>query len=167
MELLVENSALNIKQRIDLVKQALILSDIELLDCSNKGEYFHEFLINYHCRRFSLNLFIKNIANSGWADKPYIKRIQVPSLLGKTIPKKGNDSISLFLGIAFVSGDPIFVAWNPFSYVYHKTNRSCYVLVQSLANAFQCGLFKTVDCKKEVVLCTQSNFGRLIEICLE
>lgn len=167
MEVTVENASLDIKQRIDLIKQVLLINEIQLNSISDEDEYFHKFEIIYNNRPFILNLYLKNVVNSGWSDKPFIKRIQVPSFLGKTIPANSKNSISLFLGIAFVCDEPVFVVWNPFSFVYHKTNRSCYVTVQTLAETYQAGLLKTIDSKKEIVGCDKNNFKRLLDICCE
>ena len=127
----------------------------------------NSYLANMEIAKKIINIYPKNIVNSGWSEKPYIKRIQVPSFLGKTIPLNNKEQCSLFLGIAFVNNKPIFAVWNPFTYVFHKTNRSCYVNVESLDICYHNGLYKTIDSKKEIILCDKDNFGQLLEIYFE
>jgi len=164
---IIDNGALDIKQRLDLIKDFLLNSNIAVLSVSKKDEYFYAFDIEVNGAKKIINIYPKNIVNSGWSEKPYIKRIQVPSFLGKTIPLNNKEQCSLFLGIAFVNNKPIFAVWNPFTYVFHKTNRSCYVNVESLDICYHNGLYKTIDSKKEIILCDKDNFGQLLEIYFE
>ena len=158
----VDNSNLSLKQRVDLIKEFLLRSNVELFSAEETENGFVKFDIKNGKDVFSLHILPKNIVNSGWAEKPYIKRIQVMSFLGKNIPLNTKENSSLFLGIAFVNNEPIFAVWNPFAYVYHKTNRSCYVNVDSLALCSREGFIKTVDSKQVVLLCDKNHFGDLI-----
>lgn len=159
---IIDNSKLALKQRIDLIKECLLRSNIELFNILETENGFFRFDVKCSGTYFSLHILPKNIVNSGWAEKPYIKRIQVMSFFGKNIPMNTNENSSIFLGVAFVNSQPIFAVWNPFSYVYHKTNRSCYVNVNSLALCFREGFIKTVDSKQTVLLCDKHHLGELI-----
>lgn len=159
---IVDNSSLTLKQRIDLIKEFLLRSNIELINVSEADYGFIKFDITLSGNAFSLMILPKNIVNSGWNDKPYIKRIQVMSFLDKNIPFNTKDNSSMFLGIGFVNNEPVAAVWNPFSYVYHKTNRSCYVDAESLSLCFHEGFIKTVDSKQVVLLCDKEHFGDLI-----
>ena len=160
---IVSNSSLSLKQRIDLIKECLLRSDVELVNLSMADNNFVRFDIVCGKEKLSLHILPKNIVNSGWNDKPYIKRIQVMSFLDKRIPLNTKDNSSMFLGVAFVNNEPIFAVWNPFSYVFHKTNRSCYVEVESLALSSHQGFIKTIDSKQIVLLCDKEHFGDLIK----
>lgn len=160
---IVDNSSLSLKQRIDLIKECLLRSDIELKDVSEGENGFFKFDIICENESFSLHILPKNVVNSGWSEKPYIKRIQVMSFLGKEIPLNTRENSSMFLGIAFVNNEPVISVWNPFSYVFHKTNRSCYVEVESLVLGSHEGFIKTIDSKQIVLVCDKYHFGDLIK----
>lgn len=160
---IIENGQLTQKQRIDLVKSFLLESDVELLSEKDKPNSFHGFSVKILGKQLELNILTKNVVNSGWVEKPYIKRIQVTSFIGKQIEKNTDGSCSLFLGIAFANSKPIFIVWNPFLFVFHKTNRSCYVNVESIARCFHLGFLKTNDARKDVYLCDSKHFSELIE----
>lgn len=161
-QVLINNSDLTLKQRIDLIKDFLLRSNIQLNNVEEVEYGFIKFNINLNGKNMSLHILPKNIVNSGWSDKPYIKRIQVMSFLGKNIPMNTRESVSMFLGIAFANEQPIFAVWNPFSYVYHKTNRSCYVNINSISLCFEEGFIKSIDSKQVVLLTDKSHFGDLI-----
>lgn len=160
---IVDNSSLSLKQRIDLIKECLLRSDIGLKNFSEGENGFYRFDIAFGNESYSLRILSKNIVNSGWSEKPYIKRIQVPSFLGKEIPLNTMQNSSMFLGIAFVNNEPIIAVWNPFSYVFHKTNRSCYVNVKSLVLGFHESFIKTIDSKQIVLVCDKGHFGDLVK----
>ena len=160
---IIENGQLSQKQRIDLVKSFLMESDIELISETEMPNSFHGFSVRIIGKELKLSILTKNIVNSGWVEKPYIKRIQVTSFIGKQIEKNVDGSCSLFLGIAFANSKPIFIVWNPFLFVFHKTNRSCYVNVESIARCYHLGFLKTNDAKKEVYLCDSKHFCDLIK----
>ena len=163
MNISVENSALSFKSRQDLLKMVFIKSGISVLD----GEFFDGTFMRYKLkldnRLISLNILIKNIVNSGWIEKPYIKRIQIKSLLNVEVPKNTNESCTMLVGVALVNSKPILVVWNPFMYTYHNTNRSCYVNVESLAKCWRDGFLKTIDAKQNILLSDEENFGVLIK----
>lgn len=164
---IIDNSSLDMKQRIDLIKEFFMNANIQVSSVSKEDEYFYTFKVRIDSIDKLFYIYPKNIVNSGWSEKPFIKRIQVPSFFGKNIPINNKSQCSMFLGIAFVNNQPIFAVWNPFSYVFHKTNRSCYVNVESLDICYHNCFHKTIDSKKEIWLCDKNNMGKLLEMYAE
>lgn len=158
----INNADLSLKQRIDLFKTFLLESSIDLIQLDNFNDDFTSFTINLDGKKFKLNLLLKNVVNSGWADKPLIKRIQVKAMTQDQIPINTELSCSMFCGFSFVNDEPILSVWNPFMYVFHKTNRSCYVNCNTLALCARDGYIKSVDSNQEVLNCNKNNLKKLI-----
>ena len=161
MEDIVENGSLDKKQRIDVVKSFFMASDFEIIDIKENAP-FTCFSVRRAGRTLSLYLLLKNIVNSGWSNKPYIKRIQIMSLANVDVPHNSGNTYSILLGIGIVNGQPIVCVWNPFLFVFHKSNRSCYVLVKSLALCHHVGFYSTNDSGNDLLLSDKNNFGKLI-----
>ena len=163
----ISNGSLSLKQRIDILKNFFVSSNLEIFEINNFSDEFLTFVTTLEGKKVSLNFLLKNVVNSGWANKPEIKRIQVKAISQENIPINTSNSCSLFAGIAFVNNEAVLAVWNPFMYVFHKTNRSCYVRVESLAIASRDGFLKTEDCKQEVLICDSKHFDSLLNVYLE
>ncbi len=159
---IVRNGDLTYKQRIDLIKRALLINGIGLISERTLENSFYQFNVIVTDKALSLNILPKNIVNSGWSDKPLIKRIQVQSFTMNEIKLNTSDTCSMFVGIAYANEAPIFVAWNPFMFVYHKTVRSCYVDVELIARCRHEGFIKTTSSKQKVLLSDTEHFGEMI-----
>ncbi|WP_373435119.1 hypothetical protein, partial [Metamycoplasma equirhinis] len=61
----------------------------------------------------------------------------------------------------------VLACWNPFYFVGHSTNRSCYVLQNSLETARSNGFYDGVDCKIPVLVCSTKMFEQLLNVYLE
>jgi hypothetical protein len=114
----------------------------------------------------SFSVVIKNLCDSGWKEKPWIKRIQVYNLSsvapGYLDPMTSN-KISLLLGYGVVDSKPIFCAWNCYRYQYHTTLRSCYVHDDIVSKAQEDGYAYSVDSSQDVWVFTPDNFGVFFE----
>ena len=159
---IVRNGDLTYKQRIDLIKRSLLINGIDLVGEKPLDNSFYRFDTIISGRRISLNILPKNIVNSGWSDKPLIKRIQVQSFKMEEIDINKSDLCSMFVGFAYANESPIFVVWNPFMFVYHKTVRSCYVDVELIARCQHEGFVKTTSSKQKVLLSDVEHFGEMI-----
>ncbi len=164
---IVRNGDLTLKQRIDLIKRCLMIGNVHLRNERQLDNSFYCFDIKINQKDFKLYLLLKNIVNSGWNDKPFIKRIQVKAFTMSDIEKNTTDGCSIFIGIAYANEIPIFVAWNPFMFLYHNTVRSCYIDVELLARCQHEGLIKTVSSKQKVILADPNHFCDLINLYLE
>lgn len=159
---IVRNGDLTYKQRIDLIKRSLLINGIDLIDEKALDNSFYQFNIAIAGKPLSLNILPKNIVNSGWSDKPLIKRIQVQSFTMNEIDFNTSNTCSMFVGFAYANESPVFVVWNPFMFVYHKTVRSCYVDVELIARCRHEGFIKTVSSKQKVLLSDTENFGKMV-----
>ena len=77
-------------------------------------------------REIDLFYILRSLGNGGWSDKPWIFRIQVSKIDPNWLPITSKSSISVLLGVAFLHEEPFIIGWNPFNYISHATNRSCY-----------------------------------------
>ena len=159
---IVRNGDLSYKQRVDLIKRCFMICGIDLVDEKPLDNGFYHFDILLDGKQISLYVLSKNIVNSGWSDKPFIKRIQVKPYKLNEVEKNTLDTSSLFIGIAYANEIPICVAWNPFMFLYHNTNRSCYINVELIARCQHEGMIKTKSSGQDVILCEPAHFKELI-----
>lgn len=164
---IVRNGDLDIKQRIDLIKRCFLIGDIDLLSEEQQNNSFYLFKIGINGKIIDLHVLIKNVVNSGWSDKPLIKRIQVKSFKIEELQTNTEETCSMFLGIAYANEIPIFIVWNPFMFVYHNTVRSCYIDVELIVRCHYEGLIKTTSSKQKVMLCDPNHFKDMILTYLE
>lgn len=164
---IVRNGDLVIKQRIDLIKRCLMIGGVDLLGEQQLDNSFYCFDVLINEKKFRLCLLLKNIVNSGWSDKPMIKRIQVKSFKMNDVEKNTANSCSVFIGIAYANEIPIFVAWNPFMFLYHNTVRSCYIDVELIARCQHEGLIRTTSSRQKVLLSDPNHFSEMISLYLE
>ena len=104
---------------------------------------------------------MKNISNSGWSDKPEIKRIQIPKL--PVIGRQHKRDFYMLIGLCTYEDTDIMAVWNPQNYLTHNTVCSCYVFFSSLNKAFDNGFFFGKNKGKEVLTCTSKGFNDLIK----
>jgi hypothetical protein len=116
---------------------------------------------------FNLNVNIRNIASAYLPNKPHIKRRQVGKMHFDTIPINQQKQLSMLLGVGRVNDRYVLACWNPFYFLDHSTNRSCYVLQESLEFANENGLYDGIDCKTPVLVCSENGFEKLIKVYLE
>ncbi len=116
-----------------------------------------------------LNFVLRTLGTGGWKDKPWIYRIQIGALEEGQLPRSGNGELSLLLGLFFLDGTLALAAWNPFMYVFHKTNRSCYLKeddIRSLAEE-PSGVIEGKVSYPAPILFRGDSFGKFISVCLK
>lgn len=136
-------------------------------DINDKLENFHSLVIEKDKRRFEIIFNIRNISDAYLPNRPEIKRRQVGKLVFDELPSNQKNRAVMLLGLKIINSEPVLVCWNPFYFVGHATNRSCYVAQSSMEKALQCGLYVGEDCKTRVYACFGSNFNRLLKLFVE
>lgn len=111
-------------------------------------------------KKYYLNVKLKNITECGWKDRKFIRRIQTPPT--RDFFKTEANKAYLLGGITMYNNSPVFVCWNSNNYIYHKTNRSCYVYVDSFKKAYDNGFYYGQDCEQEVYCCNKNGFETLL-----
>lgn len=122
----------------DFIKE----SGFKIIEWRNDKHVPYEIIISKDNKNYRLVLFLKNITGAGWETKPNIKRVQVTNIRVVDIDKYINTTDSealVILGYYNFDDNPIMVAWNAYKYVYHGTNRSCYVDIESLLEGYKNG----------------------------
>ena len=137
----------------------LILSFKDLNDTLSN---FYSLTIQKDKKIFNLTFNIRNISDAYLPNKPYIKRRQVGKLDFDSLPLNNKTNVTLLLGLKEINGELVLVCWNPFYFVGHQTNRSCYVLESTMEKALQCGFYIGEDCKTKLYVCNETNFGKLL-----
>lgn len=166
-EVNVNNGKFSKKQMIDIFECFLLASNIVIFKKENKFNNFIEYDIEIDGRVLTLNVFLKNITNSGWAEKITKKRIQVPGKDLQNLIPNSKEYINLLIGICLVNNEPIFVVWNPFNFQFHKTNRSCYTNVYDIAKTSFLGFHIGIEAKKKLYYCDKINFKKLLKTYIE
>ena len=162
----ITNGEFSLKQRIDVIKSFCIASNIEILQVKeDKAISFVEFDVLINNQEFRLYLYLKNIVNSGWSNKPHIKRIQIKAF--NEIPENKEGNLCALVGICNGTSGPVVAFWNPFLYTFHKKNRSGYLLTEHLEEADEYGYLETEYADKKILVCSSTSFSKLLEKYIE
>ena len=151
------------------LKKSLITSGFSvesIYQCDGDLKTFHKLEISFNNDKMTLFINVRNIGSAYIPKKPYIKRRQVGKLLLEKIPPNTKNSLSMLIGIIRVDNIFVYACWNPFYFIGHSTNRSCYVLDSSIEYALQNGVYDGEDCKTPVLVFTEPNFNNIINIYL-
>lgn len=160
----ITNGTFTLGQRLEVINLFCSSSDILVFSCKKIANTpFINFEVEFEKRILQLHLYLKNIVDSGWTDKPYIKRIQIKSLSNVSVFGNKENNLSILVGICLLNEKPIICVWNPFMFTFHKSNRSAYVLVEDIVSASIKGIVKTTYAGKNLILCDQSNFKSLLK----
>ena len=110
---------------------------------------------------YRIILYLKNISDAGWVYKPWMKRVQVDNVRSVSpeyyINTERNQAL-LILGYYNYDDNPIMVAWNPYRYVMHFTQRSCYVTIDEMLEGYKKGYHKCFVSNQKVWIFTANNF---------
>lgn len=158
---------LNHKQLLLFFEKVLTSSNIlinSVKECESELKNFYLFDVSYKDENLFLYVNIRNISSAYLPNKPYILRRQVGKLSFEFLPANKKNSLTLLLGITNEDESIVVVCWNPFYFIGHSTNRSCYVLESSLTIAKNLGLYVGEDCKTPVLVCSTNNFEELLEV---
>lgn len=114
---------------------------------------------------FTFHFVLRNIVGAGWTTKPNIKRIQVqnfkdvnPMLFEKTT----KNHYFFYVGYYNYDNNPLFIFWDPGRYDSHKTNRSCYVLLNSMQRAHNHKFLETVNVGRKVWIIKEERFNEFL-----
>lgn len=167
LKVIVENGNFSKTQMIDIIKKYLLLSDIQLLDVLNKSNNFVQFDVFINDKIISLNMFLKNISNGGWKEKVDKKRIQVPAKNIRDLEMNTDIFCNMLVGFCIVNNKPLIAVRNPFRYMFHKTNRSCYTNVFDIATSYTKGFYSAKEAQKTVYYSDATHLKTLIEKYIE
>ncbi len=148
-----------------LVSSGILINSVE----KHKEGLKNFYLVRVIFKNEQMNLYV-NLSNIGSAylpNKPYILRRQVGKLIFNDLPVNKNTSLTLLIGITYVNDEIVVACWNPFYFVGHSTNRSCYILESSIEKANCAGLYVGDDCKTPVFVCSSSHFSELLDVYIE
>ena len=148
-------------------EQTLVLSGFfveETKDLKSELGSFFLFRIKNNNSEFEITANISNISDAYLPNKPYIKRRQVGHLVFENLPKNTKTKVTLLIGIKRIEDQLVYVCWNPFYFVGHSTNRSCYVNEASLEKTARLGFYSGEDCGTKLYACTSNRFAELIDL---
>lgn len=139
-------------------------SGFKIIEAKNKGMIKH-IIASKGDKGYDFFFVIRNVSHAGWSEKPHIKRIQVQNLSiekPELFKPKNNKTYFFFVGYYNFDNNPLFVFWDPGRYTSHKTNRSCYVFLNTLEMAYRSGYIDTVNSNRKVWAITQKNFIKFL-----
>ena len=113
-------------------------------------------------QEYKIYAFIRSIGSSGWKDKTNIRRVQISGFNVSHLPVSKKDITSMIIGVESLFDKDLFVIWNIYNYGSHEKNRSCYVNVSSLFQAFLKGYFTTTDANQRVWISDEYHLDTLL-----
>jgi hypothetical protein len=125
----------------------------------------YQCIVNDGTHNIDILLYLKNITNAGWANKPMSKRIQVGNdkrIDYSMLRNQSSEKINLIIGY-YDYNNPIFAAWKSEEYTKHKTNRSCYIDAEDIMNGYKDKYIKTVRRGQELYVFTPENLVNYIK----
>lgn len=150
-----------------IFQRVLVESGFLIISYESKINSFGTMKLKYNSKEFVINFNIRNIGSAYLPNKPNIMRRQVGKLESEDIPINSQIQVSMLLGLKVLDNTYILTCWNPFYFVGHKTNRSCYVLKESLQEAKENGFYDGVDCNTPVLACSTKEFSQLLSAYIE
>lgn len=130
-----------------------------------KGLGYQLFVSDKTGKLMIVNVVLRNVTDSGWVDKPDIKRCQVRNVANydkEFLLTSKPFQTTILVGLYNYDNNPIFVAWDINQYLAHRTQCSCYVSVESLKSGYRNRFFKSIDSKKPVWVFGMNEFGVFI-----
>lgn len=161
-----KESMLSPKELVLAVERVFINSGFTVKSFDYMENGFIEFNLLKN-ESFIISVNVRNIGSAYLPNKPYILRRQVGKMIFESIPDNGRTKLSMLLGVGNKNNRLLLACWNPFYFIGHSTNRSCYVLESSLDEAYEKGFYDGVDCKTPVLVCSENNFEKLLHIYIE
>lgn len=155
------------KELILQVENIFVKSGYLILSYSDLNNGFLKFVLLKNNIEYVVCANVRNIGSAYLPNKPYIMRRQVGKMNLDEIPGNVKTNVSMLLAIGTVESNSVLACWNPFYFVGHATNRSCYVLQSSLEKAQSEGFYDGVDCKTPVLVCSSNNFEQLLNVYIE
>lgn len=131
---------------------------------SQKKKSPYQCVVNNGKYNVDILLYLKNITNAGWEDKPHSKRIQVGNnkdIDFSMLRNQNKKKINLIIGY-YNYNKPIFAAWDSEEYTRHKTNRSCYIDVVDLIKGYKKKFIKVMRRGQQLYVFTPNNLIKYI-----
>ncbi|MFA7436089.1 MAG: hypothetical protein WC006_07000 [Bacilli bacterium] len=116
-------------------------------------------------KTIEIYFLIRNVAHSGWSKKPHIKRIQVQNFSidnPELFSPSDKNVYFFFVGYYNFDNNPLFIFWDPGRYTEHKTNRSCYVFLNTLLMAYKEGYVDSINMNRKVWVIDDNNFEKFL-----
>ena len=154
------------KELLNKFQEFIYISGYFIMKKSNLSSVPYDIYISNGKYNYRMLMYFKNITGSGWSNKPNIRRVQVSNVRNDDIDKYINttdNSFLVILGYYNFDNNPIMVAWNAYNYVYHNTQRSCYIDIDSLQKGYNNGYYKTICSNQSVWIFTPTYFEKFIE----
>ncbi len=117
-------------------------------------------------KKYTIHSVLKNITHAGWKNKPEIKRIQVTNLWTNKpnfIQVNEKNEFLIYFGYYDFDNNPLIVAWDSERYSGHKTNRSCYVNLDTLLWAYNENYVSTVNSSQKVWVFKPEKFKKFLD----
>src|SRR5690554_6067570 len=150
----------------EVLVKSLELSGYSEIQINKNKDNMYEITLR-KISNYKIYLFLRNVSNAGWSDKPEKRRVQVTAFDVKKLPPTGKHVTAMILGVQEIFDRFIFVAWDIYKYGGHATNRSCYINTTNIYNAFLRGFITTMDQSQKVWLADSYNLDKLINNYIE
>ena len=121
------------------------IAGINRIEWFDRNESPYKCSLSNESKKYHLYMYLKNISGAGWADKPWIKRVQVPNIRlqhPEYYVSTSENTTLLIIGYYNFDFNPILVAWDAYGYILHSTVRSCYVEVDDLVKGYNEGFYE-------------------------
>lgn len=168
-ELIIKLTNLNKSELINAFQKVLIDNHFNIIQY-NAGEKKSNFKTIYcekENKQFSFCFNISNLSKAYLPKDPTVKRRQISSLNMNEIPMITKNNVTLLLSYCEINTTSVFIAWNPFYFTEHKTNRSCYVNEKELLDVISENYIKSKYGKTPVYIFTEQGFERFISEYIE
>lgn len=145
----------------------IILSGFTIIKWINKNTAPYEILIkSKNDNLYRIVLYLKNVTDAGWKDKPWVKRVQVNNVRNSS-PESyiytDEKQTFMILGYYNYDNNPLMMGWKAYNYVMHVTQRSCYVTIDDMLEGYKKGYHTCIVSKQKVWIFTSENFASFLE----
>lgn len=165
--MLTKNKSLTSTELLKRLQEIFKKSGFAIISCGIRINNFTKFKILKNNQEYLINVNIRNITSAYLPNKPDLMRRQVNKLNFNDITDNTTNSATMLLGLWDTNGNEVLAAWNPFLFIHHEKNRSCYVLKESLNKASQYGFYQGKDSGTNILVCSENNFEKLLSVYLE
>lgn len=148
------------ENKIDAFTSALLCSGYEIKKLTQEG-LFYEILVKKNAE-IKIKFIIKNIVKSGWSDKPLIRRIQIPKITEKSFLISNFKQTTMLVGFIRVIDKNIFVLWSIYKNNSHKTNKSCYINLQTIFRTYLEGYVSCMESDQMIWAADENNLSKAL-----
>jgi len=147
---------------VSKIELGLVKSGFQIINSIFLNDFnVHKIIIKSNIE-ITVYAYLKKITSSGWSNKTNVRRVQISKLDMSKLVKSTLNETAIIIGYQDIFEKTIYVAWNVYKYIAHKTNRSCYVNASSLFKAFIDGYFTTTDLSQKVWVSDEKNLNKLL-----